>query len=40
MAKSKNSKGNKKYEILTKDLDRFSKLVQDHRKLLLAIGDL
>ena len=40
MAKSENSKGNKKSEMLVEELEHFEKLIEGHRKLLIAIGNL
>jgi len=40
MAKSKNSKGKVRYDINSKELKKFNKLVEGHKKLLDAIGNL
>ena len=40
MAKSENSKDNKKHEIVVKELEHFEKLIEGHKKLLNAIGNL
>ena len=40
MAKSENSKDNKKYERVVKELEHFEKLIEGHKKLLNAIGNL
>ena len=40
MAKYENSEDKKSYEIVSKELDRFNKLVEGHKKLLIAIGNL
>ena len=40
MAKSENSKDKKKYEIVVEELEHFEKLIEGHKKLLTAIGNL
>ena len=40
MVKSKNSKDGKRYQIVVEELKHFEKLVEGHRKLLTAIGNL
>jgi len=40
MEKSKNSKDNETHKIVLKELERFKKLVEGHKKLLQAIGQL
>ena len=40
MAKSGNSKDGKRYEIVLEELEHFEKLIEGHRKLLNAIGNL
>lgn len=40
MVKSENSKDNKKYEIVVEELEHFEKLIEGHKKLLTAIGNL
>lgn len=40
MAKSENSKDNKKYEMVVEELEHFEKLIEGHKKLLVAIGNL
>jgi len=40
MAKSENSKDNKKYKMVVEELAHFEKLVEGHKKLLTAIGNL
>ena len=40
MAKSENSKDKEKCKIVAKELKKFSKLIEGHKKLLLAIGRL
>ena len=40
MVKSKNSKDGMKLKILKEELNNFSKLIEGHRKLLAAIGNL
>ncbi|MFH1306552.1 MAG: hypothetical protein ABIH83_02765 [Candidatus Micrarchaeota archaeon] len=40
MAKSGNSKGKYKLKILSEELEKFNKLIEGHRKLLAAIGNL
>ena len=40
MAKSKNLEDKEKYEILAKELQKFNKLIEGHKKLLLEIGRL
>ncbi len=40
MEKSENSKDKKRYEIVAEELEHFEKLVEGHRKLLAAIGNL
>ena len=40
MAKSKNLKGKEKLKIVKKEIEKFSKLVKGHEKLLKAIGKL
>ncbi len=40
MEKSKNSRDNKRYEIVVEEIERFKKLIHGHRRLLEAIGNL
>lgn len=40
MGKSGNSQDNARYRIVSEELSEFNKLVQGHRKLLIAIGEL
>lgn len=40
MVKSENSKDNKKYEMVVEELEHFEKLIEGHKKLLTAIGNL
>ena len=40
MAKSENLKDNKKYEMVIEELEHFEKLIEGHKKLLTAIGNL
>ena len=40
MEKLRNSKDKKAYEIVPKELEKFNKLVEGHKKLLIAIGNL
>lgn len=40
MEKSKNSEDRLRYKIVSEELERFKKLVEGHRKLLIAIGNL
>ena len=40
MAKSENSKDKEKYKIAEIELEKFNKLIEGHKKLLLAIGRL
>ena len=40
MAKSENSKDKEKYEIVVEDINKFNKLIEGHKKLLIAIGRL
>ena len=40
MEKSKNSEDELRYKIVLEELARFNKLVEGHRKLLIAIGNL
>jgi len=40
MVKSENSKDNRKYEIVVEELEHFEKLIEGHKKLLTAIGNL
>jgi hypothetical protein len=40
MAKSENSKDKEALEIVSRELDRFNKLIKGHEKLLKAIGEL
>ena len=40
MAKSGNSKGEKRYKIVAEELEEFNKLIRGHEKLLEAIGKL
>ena len=40
MAKSKNLKDEIRYKIVAEELERFNKLIEGHKKLLLAIGKL
>lgn len=40
MAKSENLSDNKKYQIVTKELESFNKIVKEYDKLLQAIGEL
>ena len=40
MAKSMNSKDGKRHQIVVEELEHFEKLIEGHRKLLTAIGNL
>jgi len=40
MEKLENLKDKAKYKIVLEELERFKKLVEGHRRLLVAIGDL
>ena len=40
MAKLENSKDGKRYQIVVEELEHFEKLVNGHKKLLTAIGNL
>ena len=40
MEKSKNLEDEIRYKIVSEELERFRKLVEGHRKLLIAIGNL
>ena len=40
MEKSKNSEDELRYKIVLEELERFKKLVEGHKKLLFAIGNL
>ncbi len=40
MAKSRNLKDKERYKIVAEELKKFSKLIEGHKKLLLAIGRL
>jgi hypothetical protein len=40
MAKSENSKDKGIYETMSKELEKFNKLIEGHKKLLTAIGNL
>lgn len=40
MVKSNNSKDGKKHQIVIEELEHFEKLVEGHKKLLTAIGNL
>ena len=40
MAKSENSKDKVRYEIVAEELAKFNKLIEGHKKLLAAIGNL
>lgn len=40
MAKSENSKDNKKNEFVVEEIEHFEKLISGHKKLLVAIGNL
>ena len=40
MAKYTNSKDKRIYSIVSKELERFNKLIKGHKKLLTAIGNL
>jgi len=40
MAKSGNSKDKARCKIVLEELERFEKLIEGHRKLLIAIGNL
>lgn len=40
MAKSGNSKDKLRYKIVAEEIERFRKLIEGHRKLLIAIGNL
>lgn len=35
-----NSNDNERYEIVIEELEKFNKLIEGHRKLLIAIGNL
>ncbi len=35
-----NSEDNEVYEVLSKELEKFNKLIEGHKKLLIAIGEL
>ena len=35
-----NSNGNEKYEIVIEEIEKFNKLIEGHKKLLIAIGGL
>ena len=40
MVKSENLQDNKRYELVVEEIERFKKLINGHRKLLTAIGNL
>ncbi len=40
MAKYENLEDREIYEVVSKELERFNKLVEGHKKLLMAIGNL
>ncbi len=40
MAKSENSKDKLRYKIVSEEINNFNKLVEGHKKLLEAIGNL
>lgn len=40
MAKSRNSEDKLRYKIVAEEIERFKKLIEGHRKLLVAIGEL
>ncbi len=40
MAKSGNLGDDAKYKIVAEELERFNRLIEGHRKLLIAIGEL
>lgn len=40
MEKSENSDDKLRYKIVSEELERFRKLIEGHRKLLTAIGEL
>ena len=40
MAKSKSLEDKKRYKIVSEELEHFEKLIEGHRKLLTAIGNL
>ena len=40
MEKSENSKDELKYQIVVEEIERVKKLIEGHKKLLMAIGEL
>jgi len=40
MEKYGNLEDKKKYEVVSEEIERFNKLIEGHKKLLLAIGNL